>query len=76
MKRTSRKRAQAAPTKQDLNEDLRVAALRLVEAFEARFGLHGVNWIYVEHAWVGATYSDGSGGGMLQFPPDRRLGER
>jgi hypothetical protein len=72
----SRKRVKAPTTKADLNEALRVAANQLVAAFEARYGLDGVDWIYVEHAWVGARYCDGSGGGMLQFRPDRRLGER
>ena len=74
MKRTSPKRH--SPTRRDLDEELKAAALRLVEAFEARFSLYGVDEITVEHCWVGARYCDGSGGGLLQFRPDQRLGER
>jgi hypothetical protein len=76
MKKKTTQRARAIERrKQDLNEELRATARKLVDLFEQRFGLDGVDWIFVEHAWIGARYCDCSSGSLLQYRPDRRMGE-
>jgi hypothetical protein len=59
--------------RRDLNEELKATARRLVELFEQRFDMDYVNEIFLEHAFIGAAYSDGSRAALLQYRPDRRL---
>jgi hypothetical protein len=47
--------------------DLREAALRLMELFEANYDTEFVKYIYLTYSWLGAKYSDDSSGGLVEF---------
>jgi hypothetical protein len=60
-----------APNAQ-LNRNLLVAARAFLAAFSARYGVDGVERVYVDRTHVGCVCDDGSEGGFLRY----RGGER
>lgn len=59
----------------DLTTDIERTARRLLDLFEAKYGLDGLDAIVVDHNWVGGRWCDGSEGPLIQYR-GRRVGER
>jgi hypothetical protein len=50
-----------------LEEQLIATADKLVTLYESRFGLDGINYIFLEREWLCARYVDDSEGSLLQY---------